>query len=41
MTLGEFLAEWEWRRPRDPVNDYAGSLTRGRIEELMAMPMED
>lgn len=36
MTLGEFMAELEQRRPRDPANDYAGSLTRADVEDLMS-----
>lgn len=36
MTLGEFMAEYEMRRPRDPQNDYAGSLTRADVNELRA-----
>lgn len=35
MTLHEFLLEHEWRRPKDPEHDYAGSLTRGDVEALM------
>ena len=33
MTLGEFLAELEWRRPSQP-GDYAGSLTQADVERL-------
>jgi len=40
MTLGEFLVEFEHRRPRDPENDYAGSLTRADVDELRAWDEE-
>ena len=36
MTLAEFMAEWEHRRPRDPQNDYAGSLLQADVDELRA-----
>lgn len=36
MTLSEFLLEWEFRRPTDPQNDYAGSLTEAVITDLLA-----
>lgn len=36
MTLGEWLLEWEFRRPHDSENDYAGSLTEAVIQDLLA-----
>lgn len=37
MTLGEYLLELEWRSPRDPDHDYAGSLTQADVDFLNAM----
>lgn len=34
MTLNELVAEYEQRRPHDPENDFAGSLTQADIDEL-------
>jgi hypothetical protein len=36
MTLGEFVLEFNWRRPHDPNNDFAGSLTQATIDDLLA-----
>jgi hypothetical protein len=35
MTVSEFMAEAEYHRPKEK-GDYAGSLTRGDVEELAA-----
>jgi hypothetical protein len=35
MTLSEWLLEWEFRRPHDEANDYAGSLTEAAILDLL------
>ena len=35
MTICEFFLEYEHRRPAQP-GDYAGSLTRGALDEIRA-----
>jgi len=34
MTLNEFFAIHEFKRERDPENDFAGKLTKGDVDEL-------
>ena len=33
MTFSEYFAEWEFHRPKEK-GDYAGTLTRGAVDEL-------
>lgn len=37
MTMGEYLLELDWRSPRDPDRDYAGSLTQEWVDFLNEM----
>lgn len=37
MTMREMIVEFEFVRPHDPINDYAGGLTQGDIDELEEM----
>jgi hypothetical protein len=40
MTYAEWFCEYEWRRPHDPQNDFAGTLTQSDVERLRALVEE-
>lgn len=42
MTMAEWFLEYELRREHDPDNDFAGGLTQGEVDDLIAaMEMDD
>jgi hypothetical protein len=37
MTFAEWFCEYDWRRPRDERNDYAGNLTQSDVDRLKGL----